>query len=42
LADVLKFLGFAFIVPQSVIEKVSLPLDPRDLGGNPFKIADQI
>jgi hypothetical protein len=41
-ANLCRFLNRAFIMPQSMIEKVPLPIDLGDSRDDPFKIADEI
>jgi hypothetical protein len=40
-ADVFKFFCLTFIVPQSMIEKISLPMDSRDLRSDAFDVANR-
>jgi len=41
-ADVFKFFCLTFIVPQSMIEKISLPMDSCDLRSDAFEVANQV
>jgi len=40
--DVFKFFCLTFIVPQSMIEKISLPMDSCDLRSDAFEVANQV
>ncbi len=41
LTNVFKFFRQALIMPQPMIEKISLPIDLRHSGRDPFKITDE-
>ena len=41
-AGVFKFFCLTFIVPQSMIAKISLPMDPCDFRSNAFEVANQV
>ena len=42
LANICHFFIEALVMPQSVIKEISLPINVRDSGRDPFEIADQI